>query len=169
MSKRKKFYGGGKIFNRNLKIFYFIWNDPSLTSQTMNLTVYQIGSLTNPIICTSTSTGAVGSLNCNVSAYSGRLKAEVRRTASPEKVFAQLIEEIKSTIISIGGGSLGLFIGAILLIVLAFIGIASPVLVIIFGMVALIPLWILGGINWAVLTAIAVIGGIVLHFMRRVA
>ena len=37
----------------------------------------------------------------------------------------------------------------------------------IFGVIALIPLFLLGNINMAILAGIGVIGGVVLHFLSR--
>jgi hypothetical protein len=154
-------------YDTTTNIFTFIWNDPSQSPQTMNLTVYHIGSISNTIVCSSTSTGYTGVLNCDVSGQTGTLKAQVVRTASPDITFIQKIISIRSTIIDAGGGNLGLFIGAILLILFAMIGSFSPVIVVILGIVSLIPLFLLGSINWAILMGIGVLGGVIIHFIRR--
>lgn len=155
-------------FDSVTKVFTFVWNDPSQTSQTMNLTVYQVGSTSDMIVCSTSDSGYTSLLVCDVSAYSGTLKAQVVRTASPGTIFAQLIENVKETFIDVGGGSLGLFIGAIILIFFALIGTISPIMVVILGIVALVPLFLLGNISWIVLTGFGVIGGVILHFIRRV-
>lgn len=154
-------------YDKTLKKFTFIWNDPSQAEQTMNLSVWKQTGTTEIIVCSSTASGYTGILSCDVSSSTGLLKAEVVRTASPNVIFAQLYAEIRSTIISAGGGTLGLFIGAILLIFFALIGVISPVLVVILGIISLIPLFLIGSIQWALFTAIAVIGGVILHFLNR--
>lgn len=155
-------------FDSNTKRFNFIYNDPSQKSQTMNLTVYKDTAIDSYVVCSSTTVGYAGSIFCDVSTQTGILRAVVTRTASPLVIFAQLTSELRSTIINAGGGSLGLFIGALLLIFFALIGTISPVLVVILGIISLVPLFIMGNIAWEVLVGIGVIGGVILHFMRRV-
>lgn len=155
-------------FDTTTNKFTFIWNDPSQASQTMNLTVYKQGTISSEIVCSTTSIGYTGTMICDVTGQTGTLKAEVYRTASPSVLLAQLIAEIRTSFADVtGGGTMGLFIGAIVLIFFVMVGIISPVLVIILGIVSLIPLYFLGSINWMILTGIAVMGGIILHFMRR--
>jgi len=145
----------------------FIWNDPSQASQTMNLSVWQIGSIENTIVCSASASGYTGILICDLSAYTGTFKAEVKRSANPNTIFNQLIIAIKNTFVDVGGGSLGLFIGAIILIFFALIGTISPILVVILGIISLIPLYLLGNIGWEVMAGIGVIGGVILHFLKR--
>lgn len=147
--------------------FIFTWNDPTQTSQTMNLTAYKESATASEVICSAQSSGYTGTMLCSITGQTGRIRAVVIRTASPGTIFAQLIEEIGSTFIDAGGGGISLLIGAILLIFFALIGTVSPVLVIILGLVSLIPLWLLGSISWMVLMAIGVLGGVVLHFIGR--
>lgn len=154
---------GNLSFDRVNKVFTFIWNDPSQTSQTMNLSVYKGDN----IVCSSSSSGYTGILVCDVSTQTGLLIAKVRRTASPSLVFKQLSAEIRTTLISAGGGSLGLFIGALLLIVFALIGIYNPIIAVILTLIAIIPMFLLGIVTWEIMTAIGVIGGIIIHFIKR--
>lgn len=154
-------------YDSTTKVFTYVWNDPSQQSQTMNLTVYKLGALSNTIICSTSSTSYTGVMLCNVSAYTGQLKAKVTRTSSPELTLSTLIVNIRSTIIDSGGGMFGLFVGAILVIFFALIGAFNPILSVIFGIIALIPLFLMGNITWEILMAIGVIGGVVIHFLRR--
>lgn len=154
-------------FNRTSMQFIYIWNDPTQMTQTMNLSVWKDGTISSELICSTTSTGYTGVMICDVTGFTGTLRAEVTRTVSPTIPIAQLIEKIGTTFIDAGGGTLGLFIGALLLILFAFIGVASPVLVIILAVIALIPLYFLGSINAAVMMGVGVFGGIILHTLRR--
>mgnify|MGYP001329808324 CR=1 FL=1 len=148
--------------------FTFIWNDPSQAAQTMNLTVYQETGIGTNILCSSTGTGYTGVLTCDLTGQTGDFEARVVRTASPGVVFAKAVASIKQTFTDVGGGAIGLFFGAILLIFFALIGTVSPVMVVILGIISLIPLFLLGNISWMVLMAIGVLGGVILHFMRRI-
>jgi hypothetical protein len=154
-------------FNSTTKVFTFIWNDPSQATQTINLTVYKETGTSSELVCSSTSTGYTGIVICDVSAYSGNLRATATRTASPETYLKELSVWIRDTFITAGGGTLGLLLGAILLIVFAFVGIASPVLVIILAVVSLIPMVILGNISMGVFAAIGVVAGVILHVIGR--
>lgn len=155
-------------FDPTLKKFTYIWNDPTQETSSMNLTVYKDTGTSSTVICSQQASGFTGVLTCDVSAYTGLLRAEVYRSASPQLIIASLIEEIKTTIIDLGGSSLGLFISAILFIFIALVGAyVSPILAIIFGIIALIPAVLIGSITFAIFIGIAVLGGIVYHFAKR--
>jgi len=155
-------------WNPTTKIFTYIWNDPSQLTQEMNLSVYKITGTGKILICSSASSSYTGVVQCDVSAYTGELVAEVFRTASPPILMSQLTSSIKDLFSDeTSGGTLGLLLGALVVIFFAFVGIISPVLVVILGIIALIPLFLIGNISLAVITATAVLGGVVLHFMTR--
>lgn len=158
----------GISWNTTSKQFTLTWSDPSMNTQFMNLTVYG-GLLNSTVICSTQGSGYIGVLTCNVSGYEGTLRAVAMRKASDWTMINQKIVDVVNTILDVGGSSVALIAGIFLLIFMAFVGIFSPVLVVIFGVLAFIPLLLLGGINWAVMGAIAVLGGVILHFMRRVA
>jgi hypothetical protein len=154
-------------YDSNLKRFTFIWNDASQAEQTITLNVYKDTGTGSLNICNNSASGYVGVLICDVSSYTGNLRAEAIRQASPPVVLSQLLISLRDSIVNHGGGTIGLFIGALLLITMALIGIASPVLVVILGILSLIPLYFLGSINMAILAGIGIIGGVILHFLRR--
>ena len=151
-----------------LKRFTFIWNDPSQTAQVINLTVYKTSSTSKDPICTTSASGYTGVLVCDISTYTGDFVAEAVRTTNTPTMLAQKTASIKQSFGDVGGGVLGLFLGALLLVFFALIGIYSPVLVVILGIASLFPLYFIGGISWEVLGAIGVLGGVFLHFMRKV-
>lgn len=157
-------------YDATAKEFIYIFNDPSQDTTLMNLTVWKdYPDRDSEIICTTSANSFTGILVCDVSAYTGELRAEVWRSASPKMLIAQLLESIRSTLIDTANGKfIGLFIGFILLISMALMGAVSPPLVIILGVVALIPLVFLGVIDKAIFLIIGAIGGIILHFLRRI-
>lgn len=154
-------------FDSATGIFTFIWNDPSQASQTMNLSVYQDTGTSSTIICSSSSTSYTGTLICDVSAYTGTLRAEVVRVASSPTIIAQLTQIIRDTFIDAGGGAIGLFFGALMVIIFALVGIFNPIIAIILSMLSFLFLLFLGNISLLVFSAIAVLGGVVLHFLGR--
>jgi hypothetical protein len=144
-------------------VFNFIWNDPSQQQETMNLTINE----GDQIICSNTASGYTGAISCNVNGYSGILTANVYLDPDGVTTFSQLQSDLRSSFINSGGDTIGLFIGAMLLILFSLIGAFNPVLVVVLGIVALIPLFLLGNITVGVLMAIGVLGGVILHFMKR--
>jgi hypothetical protein len=156
-------------FNDTTKIFTFVWNDPSQSTTQMNLTVWQDSSSGSTIVCSNNASSFTGVLACNVSAYTGTLRAEAWRSASPPNLIDQAIAQIRSTFAGVSGGkTMGLFIGLLLLIAFALMGIFSPVVMIILGVVALIPLVMLGNITIVIFAAIGILGGVILHFLKRI-
>ena len=155
-------------WNNNTKVFTFIWSDPTQTTTNMNLTIYKDTSTSSIPICSSSGSGFVGVLTCNVSTYSGILRAVAYRSASPQNIIQQVVVEIRQTLIDIAGGkSLILFFNFVLLVFFGLLGIISPPLAIIMTIIALIPALLLGGINFIILMGIVTLGGIILHFLRR--
>jgi len=155
-------------FNSDTKTFTFTWNDPSQETTAMNLVVYNENGDTSTVVCNNTATGFTGVLVCDVSAYTGVLRAIAYRSASPFRVISQLIEEIRSDLGDLAnGGTTGLLIGVLLVISLALIGIASPILVVIFSLIALVPMLILGNITFSIMMILVAIGGVILFFMKR--
>lgn len=154
-------------FSNATKTFTFVWNDPTQKSQTMNLTVLRITGTGDSVICSKTAFGTTGVLYCDVSAYTGTFKASAYRTASPSTFISQLIIEVSTKLNQIGNGTVALIAGVIILILGLLIGSISPIFVVFFGVVALIPALALGSVNLLFIIGIAVIGGVIIHFMRK--
>lgn len=146
-------------------LFTFIYNDPSQATSEMNMTVYKITGTSNIFLCSDQATGYTGVLTCNVSTYSGTFEATAWRTASPSEPLAKIIVSTVSTVFN---STIGLFISFIIFIVLVLVGLVSPVLTIVFGIIGLIPATVFGAITLQVFLLIAIIGGIVIHMMKRV-
>lgn len=153
-------------FNNNTRVFSFIWSDPSSNTDSMTLKVYKETGFDSIEICNNVGAGATGALSCNVSAYTGTIRAIAYRTASPEVTIAQKIVNILDSIVF--QGVLGLFIALVIFVTLVLAGIVSPVLSVILGVMAFIPAVIFGVINVEIAVGLGVIGALVIHFMKRV-
>lgn len=154
-------------YNNNTGIFTLTWNDPSQNTDLMNLTVYRLTSSGENIICTSTSTSFTGVITCDVSGYSGLLKAVVERSASPAQVLTSLIVDLTPSIISVGGSSIGLFVSFVIVLFVALAGVFNPVVAVIGGVIGIIPAVFLGSITVPILIAIITMGWVIIHFMKR--
>jgi len=153
-------------YNFTTSVWSFVYSDSSQQTTEMNLTIYKItGTETYPI-CSDFSTSYAGVLSCNTSMYSGNLKGVVSRSASPEVPFVQKIITTGQTAFR---SSYGLWLSLLIGIPIVFIfSIMSPIAAIIGGVVALIPALYFGAINWAILGGIAILAGIVIHFLKRI-
>lgn len=145
-------------------VFYLTYNDPSQLTSTMNMSVYRDTGTSSVEICSTGASGFTGVLSCNVSQYSGTLRATVYRSASPSQVF---LEKIVQTTTTIFQNRIGLFLGFLAFIVLVFFGHANPTLTIVFGILGLIPSVILGSISLTVFIGFGILGGLIIHFMKR--
>jgi hypothetical protein len=153
-------------YNTTTSIWTFIYSDSSQRTSGMNLTIYKVTGTSVYAICSDYSTDYAGVLTCNTSAYSGNLKGVVIRSASPGIPFVQKLIKTGSTAFQ---SSFGLWISLLIGIPIVFIfAIMSPVAAVIGGVVALIPALYLGAINWTILGGIAVLAGIVMHFLKRI-
>ncbi len=152
------------VYNTTSEIWTYTWNDPSQNTENMSFKVTRDRGDQTFTICDTSASGFTGVLTCDSTGYTGTLRAVAYRTASPVTPIAQKIINTGSTAFS---GSLGLFISFIIFLALALIGVYSPVISIILGIVGLIPAYIFGSISLPVFIAIGVIGGITIHFMKR--
>jgi len=153
-------------YNATTSMWTFTWTDTSQTTSNMNLTVYKMTGTEVYPVCSNTVSGYTGAVTCNTSAYSGTLKGVVERSASPPIPITQKIIETATTAFrSEFGLFLGLLIGIPIIFIFAFM---SPIGAIIGGVVALIPSLYFGAINWTILGGIAILAGIVLHFLKRI-
>jgi hypothetical protein len=153
-------------YNTSSSIFSFVWNDPSATTQSMNLIVNKMAGDVDTNVCNSTGAGATGALSCNISAYSsGTFTAVVYRTASPSTPFATLMQTITSTIFK---GQMGLFISFIMMVLMIFMALFSPVAAIIMMIASMIFSVMIGAITPMIFISIAFLGVLVIHVMKRI-
>lgn len=153
-------------YNTTTSIWSFIYSDSSQKTSGMNLTIYKITGTSVYEICSDYSTDYAGVLSCNTSLYSGNLKGVVTRSASPGVPFVQKLISTGSTAFK---STFGLWLSLLIGIPIVFIfSIMSPIAAVLGGVVALIPALYFGAINWAILGGIAVLAGIVMHFLKRI-
>ena len=151
-------------YNSTNNIWTFTWNDPSQNTKSMRFLVTRERGDGSVTICDTSSSGFTGVITCDSSGYTGTLQALAFRTASPEIPINRKLLNTDTKVLS---SSIGLFISLILFLTLALIGIWSPVASIILGLVGLIPAVIFGSITLPIFMAIGVLGGIIIHFMKR--
>jgi len=152
-------------YNETTGMFTFIYNDPNQYTSGMRLLVTRETGSDTLTICDDTSSGFTGVMSCNTSAYTGVKRAVVYRSASPPIIIAQkLITDINNTFQSEFGLVISMFLW--LAIVLSGFG-NNPIWTIILGVVGLIPALIVGSINLTIFTGIAILGAIIIHFMKR--
>ena len=144
--------------------FVYIWNDPSQNTESMRLLVKKDLGFQDTIICNETGVGYTGVLTCDVTNYTGLLSGIAYRTAStPTPENAITIEKGRDAL----NNTLGLFISFILALLMALIGIFSPIGAIVMMLVALLPAVILGSITYSIMLAIGCLGGIIVHFIKK--
>jgi hypothetical protein len=154
-------------FNETTGIWNFVYSDVSGKTSTMNLSVYKMTGTGETLLCSSLVTGSSGAANCNTSGYTGTLKGQVDRAASPPITITQKIESVLSATFK---DTWLLWLMALIAIpILMFLALISPVLAVIVGVIALIPAYMFQVLPLSVLSAIAVLGGIVAHFIKKAA
>lgn len=153
-------------YNESTSIWSFVYSDSSQRTSGINLTVYKVTGTSTYPICSSASSSYSGAVTCNTSSFSGQLKGVVERSASPAIPLVQKIIQTTSTAFS---SQFGLMISLLIGLPIAFVfAMMSPVAAIIGGIISLIPALYLGAVNWTIVGGIAVLGGITMHFLKRV-
>jgi hypothetical protein len=146
-------------------VFTLVYNDPSQNTEIMSLRVYKMGGTSERVVCESNGTSFTGILTCDVSSETGTLRAIAIRTASPERPLALLIIDTLTTVFT---GTFGLFIQFLIIVTLAFLGIVSPVVAIIMALISLLlGVLVFKTFSYALLIGVALLGGIVIHLMKR--
>lgn len=152
-------------YNETSGVFLLIYNDPNQLTSKMRFLVTRETGTSTLIICNDTSSGFSGAMSCNTSAYNGLKRAVAFRSASPELPIAQKVVSQLNTTFNSG---FGLFISVILWLAIVLSGFGNnPIWTIILSVVGLIPALIIGSINIAIFTGIAVLGAILIHFIKR--
>ena len=152
-------------YNQTTGMFTFIYNDPSEDTSSMRFEVTRITGSDTLVICNDTSAGFTGVMVCNTSMYTGYKKAVAYRTASPSVIIAEKIVNELNVIFNSG---FGLFITVFLWLAIVLSGFGNnPIWTIILAIVGLIPALMMGAINVAIFTGIAVLGALIIHFIKR--
>jgi hypothetical protein len=152
--------------NETTGIWTFVYSDPSLKTSTMNLTIYKDTGVERYVVCTTQTTGASGAMSCNTSAYTGTLIGQVIRSASPGQILVQKIGGIVNNVFT---SSFGLWLSMLIAVpVIFFFAMMSPLGALIGVIVALIPALYFGSISVVIIGGIALLAGLVAHFIGRV-
>lgn len=155
-------------YNSTSKIFSYIWNDPTQQTSSMNMTVYKDAYDTTIVACSTEGYGFTGVITCNVSAYTGTLRATIYRTASPQIPINELITSIGAKLSDTSNGrTIGLLFTFILSVFLFIVGLFSPIVAIILGIVAMIPAFYFGGLTHTVFIGVILLSMVIVHFLRR--
>ncbi len=155
-------------FNRTSKIFTYIWNDPTQVTQTLNLSVYRTNYNDTSLLCSSSSTGFTGLLICDVSAFTGEVRAIVTRSASPSVVINSLIESLSSAFSDLAQGkTMGLLLSMLLFAFGFLAGLFNPVVALVLGAVALVPAYYVGVFGTTFFVGVIILEVIIIHFLRR--
>jgi len=151
-------------YNYTTQVFTLFYNDPTQATSSVRLVVTRETGTDTLTICDESSVSFTGVLTCNTSLYTGTKKATVYRSASPPIVLNQkIVGDAPSGL----NNTLGLFISVLLFLAIVFTGIVSPVWSIVLAVIGLIPAFMFGSINIAIFTGVAVLGVIVIHFIKR--
>ena len=152
-------------YNETTGMFVLVYNDPNQYTSSMRFYVTRETGSDTLVICNDTSSGFTGVMSCNTSMYNGYKKAVAFRSASPPVVIAQKIVDIRNTTFN---STFGLFISMFLWLAIVLSGFGNnPLWTIILGIVGLIPALLIGSINITIFTGIAVLGAIIIHFIKR--
>jgi len=157
-------------FNKTTNMWLFTWNDPTQRTDQMEFKVSKETALSSTLICDKNATGFTGVLDCNSTGINGTLRGIAYRTASPKETIAQLWQNVVGAVVTIQNafkGTMGLLFTLLICITLFFIGASSPILAVILGAVSLVFGLFTLSISLNVLIGIAVLGGIVVHFISR--
>jgi len=151
------------VFETATNRFVYIWNDPSQQTESMRLITAKETGYQEIIICNSTGSGYTGVLSCDIENYTGVITAKAFRTSSPELIISSLTKTIRT----VWNNNIGLFIAFIFSLIVGFAAIIHPAAGILMSIVGLIPAVSFGSITLAIFIAIAVLGGIIIHVMKR--
>lgn len=156
------------IFNSTTKIFTYIWNDPSQATTKMNLSVYKITGTDETIICQDSASSFTGILTCNVSAYTGNLRAVVFRSASPSSPYAWLDIVINAAATGLDD-SIKLFVGFVFSVLLSMIGIFMGVVpALIFSVVGLLIGLYFDIVTWWIVAGVIVLAVAIYTILKRI-
>lgn len=156
-------------YNDTSGLWSFIYSDSTQKTDLMNMTIYRDTPTSSYVICSSYSTAYTGVITCNTSAYltlNGKQRAVIIRTASPPVTIAYKIYEGLTTVFK---SSYALWLSLLLAIpIVITLATVSPTGAIIGGVLAFLPALYFGSVNLTIVGALAVLGGIVMHFAKRI-
>lgn len=153
-------------FAKLTHVYTFIWSDPSGSTSQMNLQVFKLAGNNEITLCDVVGSGATGAISCDASAYNGTFRADVYRLSSPPMPITSRTDDTTTSIFR--GSVMGLFVSLLLFLFIAFFGLYNPQIAILFSIIGLIPAVVLKSIPMGTAIALAVIGVLIYHSIKRV-
>lgn len=151
-------------YNNDTHIWSFVFSDPSLRTSLMNLSVWKDTGDYSTLICSNTVYGTSGAVSCNTSGYTGKLRGEIYRAASPAIPILQLFSQDLTSPFT---HKFGLFITFLIAVpIIFFSAMISPVLLIFGVMIAAIVPVVLGVFSITIMGVIITLGIIMLFFIN---
>ena len=143
-------------FNDTTKIVTYTFNDLTGLAQYFQLTVVQLSSnQTGNTICDNTLYSTSGTLNCNVTGYTGNFKATGYISRSPPLVVRTIL--FVNEIISDVFGQLGILVSLFLIITIALVGSWNPAVGVILVAFSVFMMQLLGFAAFSYTTVILVV------------
>lgn len=154
-------------YNNNTNIFTYSWVDSSGSMTSTRLQVQQLNTTSSPYLCNTTATAASGTLNCNVSAYSGSFIATAYGTFDGD---TYVIDRISATIDNRYKtfGKEGMFWAIMFLIALVLAGVWNPAVSIGMMLVGIVLIAVMGiiALPWLAVISILILGGVVISHLK---
>lgn len=163
---------GGIDYNNITNMVSFTWSDPNGIASTVRLLVEKQATDKVITICNQEATSSSGTMNCNISGYSGIVTAKGYRASSPEVPWLQKVIEIFSgklhTVLS---SNTGMFLSTFLMIGIVSFGVAtgSALVTILIGVGGLVFMYLFSMTNLITITVVisGVAVGILLAFLVK--
>ena len=152
------------LYNDTTGIWTLVWNDPSQATSTVFLNITKETGTGVVLICSDSASGYTGVLTCNTTGYTGVLHGAGYRIASPTVPFISIIINLITTPFK---SVSGLLFSSVIFLTVTLAGVASPVLAIILGTIGFIPSVIMGSVSMMMVLGLAVIAGVIIHFITR--
>lgn len=146
-------------WNETTHYVQFIYSDPSQTTHTYNLSVYQIRGDKSILICSNSLEGYTGSIICDLTGYTGTFKVTVDRQSTPTFFIQKIIQMNTNNSLK---SSYGLFISFLVgLEILLVTVVVSLNMALIGAVIMIIPAYFLGAIGLVQLGGVIVLAIIV--------
>ena len=165
------------LYNNETGIYSFTWADTNGLVSDVRLVVQQIKSNNIIDICDTTVASSSGTINCNITGYTGTIQVRAIRSASPDDPFYSRFLDLaaaalKDILNTEGYRNDGIFLG--FLVLSTFVGfgaaIGSSIMVVIMGVAGLIFLsfFQMGGIlTYSILIGIVFVGVVVAFMVKN--
>lgn len=154
-------------FNNNTNLFTYIFIDSSGTLSSTWLTVYQLNTTNNALICNTSLSGASGTINCNITDYTGSFVGTAYGQFGSIK---HLIDKVSATIDNRWRtfGNEGMIWAILFIITLALVGVWNPAVSVGMMLVGVVVIALLGiiALPWIAIISLIIMGGIIISQLR---